>query len=328
MKKSLFMMGVAAMALASCTQNEVLNVADSRAIGFDAFVGKSTRVTEDVTLENLATFELYGWRSDTDGDKQIFDKQEVTYDGGSCTYSPLQYWEAGYTYNFEAIAPNHDGSKVIFTAAKDGGTITFTNDGTTDLIYAKAAEVKMGETINGTPSPVSLSFSHLLSRVRFTFVNGFPSNAAAMITVNNVKITNAYASASIIEPATGNWDVSGSAGKEITFPSTGVANVEVTKGATTEHMYLIPHTDPSYTLTFDVVLDQNGATSTYSHTATITTTMAKGYSYNFTATLDNTNIDPDTQLYPIVFTASETPWQEFTNVDDTTEGDFVLDPTE
>lgn len=324
MKKSLFMMGVAAMALASCTQNEVLNVADSRAIGFDAFVGKSTRVTEDVTLDKLQSFELYGWRSGTDGDKQIFANQEVTNSNGSCTYSPLQYWEAGYTYNFEAIAPKHDGTKVNFTAAKDGGTINFTNDGITDLIYAKATEVTMGETISDAPSPVSLNFSHLLSRVRFTFVNGFPSNAAAKITVNNVKITNAYASASIA-PATGDWSSYGNTDYEITFPSTGVADVEGTNSAATEHMYLIPHTNPSYTLTFDVVLDQNDATSTYSHTATITTTMAKGYSYNFTATLDNTNIDPDTQLYPIVFTASETPWQEFTDVDDTTDGDFVLE---
>lgn len=323
MKKSLFMMGVAAMALASCTQNEVLNVADSRAIGFDAFVGKSTRVTEDVTLANLASFELYGWRSSApDGDKQIFDKQAVTNDGGSCTYSPLQYWEAGYTYNFEAIAPKHDGTKVNFTAAKDGGTINFTNDGITDLIYAKATEVTMGETISDAPSPVSLNFSHLLSRVRFTFVNGFPSNAAAKITVNNVKITNAYTSASIIAPATGNWDDYGNADNVITFPSTDVADVERTNSAATEHMYLIPHTNPSYTLTFDVVLDQNGATSTYSHTATITTTMAKGYSYNFTATLDNTNIDPDTQLYEIKFSASVEDWEEFPDSDN--DVDLVL----
>ena len=35
MKKGLMMLGVAAIALASCTNEEVLNVSDSRAIGFN-----------------------------------------------------------------------------------------------------------------------------------------------------------------------------------------------------------------------------------------------------------------------------------------------------
>ena len=34
MKKGLLMLGAAAMMLASCTQNEVVEVAESRAIGF------------------------------------------------------------------------------------------------------------------------------------------------------------------------------------------------------------------------------------------------------------------------------------------------------
>lgn len=306
MKKSFLVLGVAAMALTSCTQNEVLNVADGQAIGFSSFVGKSTRVTEDVTLTNLKSFELYGWR----GEDQIFDKQVVENDNGTCSYSPIQYWEAGYTYNFEAIAPAADGTKVNFTAAKTGGSITFTNDGTTDLIYAKTEPKTMGETISEAPGNVSLTFSHLLSRVMFTFTNGFPSNAAAKITVTDVKIEDTYASASIT-PATGDWGSYGEANKEIIFPSSSVAEVAVTKSAATEHMYLIPHTSPTYTLSFNVTLDQNGVTTKYPHTVTIKTAMAKGNSYNFTATLDATNIDPDTQLYPIVFTADETEWADF-----------------
>ena len=43
MKKSLLMLGAAAMMLASCTQNEVVEVAESRAIGFDAFVNNNTK---------------------------------------------------------------------------------------------------------------------------------------------------------------------------------------------------------------------------------------------------------------------------------------------
>lgn len=307
MKKSLLMMSVAATILASCTQNEVLNVADSRAIGFDAFVGKSTRVTEDVTLDKLQSFELYGWR----GDDKIFDKQVVTNNNGTCTYTPIQYWEANYVYNFEAIAPAHDETKVNFTAAKDGGSITFTNDGTTDLLYAKAVEKTMGETIDEDPGAIGLEFKHLLSRVKFTFTNGFPTNAAAKITVTDVKISNAYASASITPKNDGNWSNHGSNNKEITFPSSAIANITGQASAATEHMYLIPHNSPSYSLAFKVTLDQNGVTSIYDHTATITTSMTRGLSYNFTAKLDALNIDPETQLYPIVFTATEDEWENF-----------------
>lgn len=56
MKKNLFLMGMAAMTLASCT-NEVLKVADMHTIGFDAFVGNTTRaVTEVKTLNNFYVF--------------------------------------------------------------------------------------------------------------------------------------------------------------------------------------------------------------------------------------------------------------------------------
>ena len=311
MKNSLFLLGAAAVvALSSCTKNEVLEVAENRAIGFDAFVGKSTRVTDDVTLKNLGSFELYGWR----GDNQIFNKQSVSVtEKGVCSYEPLQYWEANYKYNFEAIAPAADGTKVAFAANKTGGTITFVNDGETDLIYAKAEEKTTGETISETPRAVSLTFKHLLSRVKFTFTNGFPKNAAAKITVSDVKITNTYASATIT-PATGEWGTYGNANKkEITFKSENVADVVATASEETEHMYLIPHTSPSYTLSFNVTLDQNGATTKYSHETTITTAMAKGNSYNFTATLTEKNIDPKTQLFPIEFTALETPWTDFTD---------------
>lgn len=58
MKKGLLMLGVAALALASCTNEEVLNVSDSRAIGFDAFVGKTTKA--DITDANISEFYVYG----------------------------------------------------------------------------------------------------------------------------------------------------------------------------------------------------------------------------------------------------------------------------
>ena len=190
--KKLFIMGLAAMGLAltACNSDETVEMAKGKAIGFSSFVDKSTRAT-DITLANLNSMYVYGWR----GDNQIFNAQEVTVnaENGEGTYSPLKYWEANYTYNFEAIAPKAGEKGVQFAAAKTGGTITFDNDAQTDLIYAKAKETTTLANITTTaPGKVNFTFKHQLARVKFTFKNTFPANAAAKISVKNVKITNAY----------------------------------------------------------------------------------------------------------------------------------------
>lgn len=61
MKNSLFLLGAAAVvALSSCTKNEVLEVAENRAIGFDAFVNNNTRAEADVTSDKIAKFWVFG----------------------------------------------------------------------------------------------------------------------------------------------------------------------------------------------------------------------------------------------------------------------------
>lgn len=321
MKKLLFI-GLAATAmLASCSNDETVEMAQQNAIAFDGFVNKSTRATtnDDITLANLGSIEVYGWR----GDVQIFDKQAVTVaTDGKGTYSPLQYWEANYTYAFEAIAPKNGEKGVTFAAAKNGGTITFVNDAETDLLYSKATDVITPATITteANVSPVSFTFNHLLSRVKFTFVNGFPAKAIAKISVKDVKISNAYKNGTIT-PATTDavWNATDDT-LSVDFVNVNATDIEAgNKEGETEHMYLIPVASPSYNVTFTVTLDQNGATTDYEHTATITTGMEKGKSYNFTATLTPENVDPENTMYPIEFTAAVGGWEDFTDNDITVE---------
>lgn len=317
--KKLFIMGLAAMGLAltACNSDETVEMAKGKAIGFSSFVDKSTRAT-DVTLANLNSMEVYGWRSDNKGDKQIFNAQEVTVaQNGVGTYSPLQYWEANYTYNFEAIAPKSGKKGVQFAADKAGGTITFTNDAQTDLIYAKATQKEMPEKITGDPGEVNFTFKHQLARVKFTFKNTFPANAAAKISVKDVKITNAYKNGTTTPTATdANWSATNPslsvsfANMENGGPTDLVANTGV--GAT-DHMYLIPTgKEESYNVTFTVTLNQNGATTDYNHSVTIKTTQFKSNSYNYVAEINEKNINPDpgSQLYPIKFTATVDTWGE------------------
>lgn len=320
--KKLFIMGLAAMGLAltACNSDETVEMAKGKAIGFSSFVDKSTRgASDDVTLANLGSIEVYGWR----GDHQIFDKQQVTVAAtGEGTYSPVQYWEAGYTYNFEAIAPKNGDNGVTFRAAKAGGEIIFVNNATTDLLYAKATEKTMPEKITDDPGKVNFTFKHQLARVKFTFKNTFPANAAAKISVKDVKITNAYKNGTIT-PAVANamWNAT-DANLEVSFanlanggPTDLVANTGVGE---TDHMYFIPTAkEESYTVTFTVTLDQNGATTDYKHSVTIKTTQKQGLSYNYIAEINQNNInpDPDSQLYPIEFKADVKGWEEFSNND-------------
>lgn len=315
--KKIFLIGLAATAmLASCSNDETVEMAqNTKAIGFSSFIDKSTRAT-DTDLTNLATIEVYGWR----GDAQIFDKQEVTVEAsGAGTYSPIQYWEPNYTYAFEAIAPKSGEKGITFAAAKNGGTITFASNSETDLLYSKADDKTTDQEITTDPGKVGFTFKHLLSRVKFTFKNTFPANAAAKISVKDVKITNAYQNGTItLAEENAVWNATNNT-LSVVFASDNVKDLVAGTGSgETEHMYLIPVASPQYTVTFTVVLDQNGATTEYPHTSTITTGMEKSKSYNFIAELNETNITED-ELFPIKFTAEVDPWGAFTNNDITVE---------
>ena len=309
MKKFLFL-GIAATAMfASCTKDEMVEMSPQNAIGFETFVDKSTRVT-DVTTTNLAAFEVYGWRTKDATTEQIFDAQAVTANNGVCTYSPIQYWVGGYNYTFEAIAPQSDNNSVTFNAANGASTITFVSDSETDLIYAtESKDLTSTTNLTETPEAVGLVFNHLLSRVKFSFVNGFPAESDVKLTVTDVKILSAGTTA-ICTPSTKTW-AAATASSVVNFASTAVANIPGEQSAETEHKYLIPADIKNYTVSFTVEMTQGGVTDTFNHTVTLSTdalVLEAGKSYNLTATLNSENINPDGDLFPIEFTAEVTAW--------------------
>lgn len=316
MKRFLFL-GIAATAmLASCTNDETVEMNPQSAIGFETFVDKSTRATADVTTTNLTAFEVYGWRTKATTTEQIFNAQAVTANNGKCTYFPLQYWVGGYNYTFEAIAPKSGENGVTFNAANGASTITFVSDSETDLIYATGSKDLTSTTnLTATPGAVELVFNHLLSRVKFSFVNGFPEESDVKLTVTDVKILSAGKTA-ICTPSTKTWAAATASGV-VNFASTAVANIPGEQSAETEHKYLIPADIKNYTVTFTVKMTQGGVSDTFNHTVTLSTdalVLEAGKSYNLTATLDAQNINPDGDLFPIVFTATVTPWGSFTDV--------------
>lgn len=314
--KKIFLIGLAATAmLASCSNDETVEMAQSKAISFsNAFVNNGTRsiVDPSFTTTSLENFAVYGFTQTG----QIFDGTTVSAPGW--TYTPLQYWVAGNTYTFGAIAPAAQSANVSNVALADGKVgmeIAFTNDGTVDLLHAAPAAVICDDAFlaQTTIPKVGMTFSHQLSKVKFSFMNAVGEGYNVKVT--NVKITNAKQTGTLTIGATNVWSAQ-EGSIELVFgdAKTDKANSEIiANGAEMEsynEMLMIPTDNTAeYTVTFDaylyqgnVLLNKDGLA--YSHTTTIKGVELKlGYCYDFKATLTHENIvDPENPLKPIEFT--------------------------
>lgn len=300
MKKTLFI-GVAALAmLASCSNDEVVEQPKSNAISFSTFVDNATRA-DALTAENLAEkggFGVYGYVENMNG--KLFDNEKVTKGESAWTYSNKQYWVAGKSYWFQAFAPY--AADYTFTAPTgnlptgEAGTVSFTNNGTTDFCVAFATAT--GQASGNAPVP--FTFKHLLSRVKFTFANSFSNDNMSMV-VSNVKITNAHNSGTM-DLGANTWTVGETNTLAIPYTVAGT-NVAREANVASDYNFLIPN-NYAYTVTFTVKV-YTGSTLMKSKDFTVTlpaTNFQRGYSYNFTATLNAKNTLDD--LEPIEFTVA------------------------
>ena len=139
MKKTLFA-ALALVSMASCSNEDVLEVAQKEAIGFDnAFVNNSTRSVNDPSKTKDAFYDAFKVYAFVNG-ATLLDNKTVSKTNGAWSYGDPQYWINGATYNFTAYAPKSDDLVVTAntTTTKDKLALTFTNnEGTVDVLYAK-----------------------------------------------------------------------------------------------------------------------------------------------------------------------------------------------
>lgn len=312
--KKIFVAVLAMAGVVACNTVDTLDVPQNPEIRFaNAFVENATRANEaldpSTTTNTLTGFNVWGFMEDVTG--TVFVAEDVTGSKGNFTYANTQYWVPGKVYYFYAVAPMDSANVEVVpatedTAAKAGlGTINFKNiDGTEDLLYAAAPAVDAPDF--GVAKTVELTFSHLLSKVKFTFTNGF-ANDNAYIDVKNVRMT-APETATATLAAENSW--ANHAG-EITLAfgdacsKTAAGKFEV---AADERLTIPAGAEQKYTVTFEVALYM-GDVVAYSGTKTATiegVALEIGKAYNFTATLNASNITKDGQeLYPIVFDVEE-----------------------
>ena len=332
MKKILFA-AVALIAFAACTNDYVVNKDKGSAIVFDkAFVENSTRA-DDYTANNIADFGVYGFITNNSGEGQIFNNQLVTKSGDAYVYSPAQYWVGGATYSFSALVP-YNGEWDYTANNSKNGVISFDNaaaEANQDLLFAYAQRTTE-DKITSAPEAVAFTFNHLLSRVKFSFTNGFGEGQNIELKVSNVHITNAYAEGTIalvngeLEQA---WTPANNT-LDVAFGDAGDDELGVNVKGTTEHFYLIPAVEATYNVTFDVEIIQAGVSvDTYNRTATVTLGMERGKSYDLQAVLTFQNTAEDNALYPIEFTVNKVEaWEDFTNADVTVPQHEVADAAE
>jgi hypothetical protein len=89
------------------------------------------------------------------------------------------------------------------------GIVDFHNvDGTEDLLYAATSESTVGMELGQSMEAVKFQFNHLLSKVKFSFTNGFTNNNA-YIDVKNVTMKVPSGTKELIMVGNANCQVTG-----------------------------------------------------------------------------------------------------------------------
>ena len=316
--KKLFVSVLAIAGLVACTTDDVVRVQQGGAIAFDTFVENATRADNiSTTTDNITEFSVWAYMNAADG--IVFDDELVSRNGDTWTYTNLQYWLAGNNYSFAAFAGDRDFVEGLPAEGAMGanglGTITFTNEnGTNDILYAQ----NFVENAAADQAPVEFQFDHLLSKVRFTFANGF-ANDNNKIVVKNIKMTSAEvaqlnlntASFAYVADAEYVWENhEGTKTLEFGHMAAG-EKVDRGKNAISDEDRLVIPADAeySYTVTFDVEVyngEQRGLEKSMEVKVSGVELVA-GHSYNFVATINQENLN----LNAIEFTVAVDTWEEF-----------------
>lgn len=249
MKKSLLMLGLAVAAMSSCTNDEVidLNQSNQKAIGFESFVNKGTRATLDVTKTTLKEFYVFGYYG---SNSEVFDNSIVL---GNATSGwdvvEKKLWTKN-VYQFAAYANGYgDGTNNTDTTDDDQLTgVSFANKTLTinnyslegkDLIAAFAYQ---NNSNGNNQTDVSLTFRHLLSKVKFIFDYTDGGNANLEMTVENVTLKVPTSGKCVADSTTTTWSCHTTGDLKI-YVVPGVVDLGLSENATAtteEYFYVLP----------------------------------------------------------------------------------------
>ncbi len=331
--KKLFIVAMALGMLASCAQDEVLDL-NQEAIGFSgAHINNSTRSIDSPashTTANLQTFNVYGavegvttaWVNIFNGVEVTKNKQADSDIGAQGTWwyseTNLQYWIAGKDYKFAAVV---DGTVSATDAAGMPTKITVDASEQKDVLYATNNVTDWTST---DESNVAFDFAHIMSKVKFTAEVDAMASAYAYtvegITINGVPQEATYTIGGTWA-ATSTYNV---AFGHIAGPDATADNLSLLLNGTSAESYyerlMVPGEVNSISFTVNLWKKKDSGTD-YDHISTETKTLtvgdgltsainlAGGSAYNFVIELGA----PGT---PITFSANPIPdWTPAGDVD-------------
>lgn len=305
--KKLFVSVMAIAALVACSNEEIVSFDKGEAINFNSpFISNSTRNAVDGSYSGTKEFKqfiVYGTVTGTvdgvsntinlfGGDANAIVRGDVGEGAWSC--DETEYWVPKCTYNFIAIADATSTSPANAMPT----TITYNDSADGDLILATAQDSTDEFAVPAKGNPVNLTFTHLLSKVKFTFSKEAYDNSLYTYAVKNIKFTNAYKSG-VYTIETGIWGSLGSNGEVVVGDLEGnltkdnsVAGLESAK-----ERLIIPATysaSNQLVVSFDVVTKYNNTpissvTYTKNFPSTGEYTFVKSTAYNFGVELDENN---------------------------------------
>lgn len=252
-------------------------------IGFNSFVENSTRATDpSYSNKDIAKFNVYG----TVNNVLIYPGTEITKGeaayGSAWTCPVDQYWIADADYKFVGIVDGNVANVTTTNLDGDGmpTSVEYTADGKTDLLCQTI-------TRKNDTSIVKFNFSHLLSKVNFTVVNGSSTADGYSFVVKNITFNGATkATYDVVDAEWGTATATGNTVLGNTVEGSADKNIVVaSKAASAELANEVLFLPGEYTISFTVDILYNGelvTTTNYPVSPAIyTCTLAANNAYNF-----------------------------------------------
>ena len=330
MKKTFLLMGIAALAFASCAKDTVSEINYGRAIDFR--VATQTRATE-TTVNNLTEFKVTAISATIDETEDVWTENKPYFtdvlfkntEANKTDYNSENkyYWPEAGGLKFYAYAPAGTANVKI---DKDTKTITdFTPNenikSQVDLIVGK------GKGTNANQSEgVPLTFDHMLSQIEIKAKN---TDANHTFKVAGFRISNVLPTGTLDFSGTNpSWTASGTADTyEVLYNKSGYTNCitlsansqvitayydETNTTFVTDNAMLIPQDLSEADSKLEVLVNVTSTTGVQIFPATagaydwmevgISTNWAAGTKYTYTLDLTNS------LGAPIKFTTAFTPW--------------------
>ena len=296
--KKLFVSVLAIASMVACMNEETVRVQDGNPIAFEnTYVQNATRSNDpSTTTNNIQEFYVWAYMNAVDG--VVFDNETVSRSGDDWTYNQIQYWLPGNNYYFAAFAGDRTAIETLpATMETNGlGVVKFTNvDGTNDILYSEAVV----EDAAANQAPVALTFKHLLSKVKFTFKNGFQNDNNKVVVKDitmkvaetaNVDLSAAadFANPESVLPWT---NLAGT--KTLEFGGVNKLDIGVSEAAENERLTIPADANYEYVIKFNVEV-YNGSVLGLEKSMEVKLSgleLVAGRAYNLMATINQENLN-------------------------------------